>query len=88
MKKSVALVHNNSGNGVAREQSSGLTAVPKIEDVVGSALSKIGTYNDLDNKKQVVALIDDVRFGSSTISKFFKRFFCFRIFVSTVVNVI
>lgn len=26
--------------------------------MIGSALSQIGTYNDLDNKQQVVAVID------------------------------
>lgn len=33
----------------------------KIKDVLGIALPKIGSYKNLDNKKQVVALIDDVR---------------------------
>ncbi|XP_058819124.1 dihydropyrimidine dehydrogenase [NADP(+)] [Topomyia yanbarensis] len=32
---------------------------PKIKDVLGAALPKIGSYKSLDNKKQVVALIDD-----------------------------
>ena len=30
----------------------------QVRDVIGSALSTIGTYNDLDNKQQVVAIID------------------------------
>ena len=34
--------------------------VPKLVDVVGDALSHIGPYKQLDNKRQVVALIDDV----------------------------
>ncbi|XP_023247062.1 dihydropyrimidine dehydrogenase [NADP(+)] isoform X2 [Copidosoma floridanum] len=33
--------------------------VPKIGEVIGKALSNIGAYQQLDNKKQVVALIDD-----------------------------
>ncbi|XP_026487156.2 dihydropyrimidine dehydrogenase [NADP(+)] [Vanessa tameamea] len=33
--------------------------VPRIQDVVGEALPRIGTYKHLDNTKQVVALIDD-----------------------------
>jgi len=33
--------------------------VPKIKDVIGSALDRIGTYADLNNKEQVVALIDE-----------------------------
>lgn len=33
----------------------------KVQEVIGSALPRIGAYKKLDNKKQVVALIDDVR---------------------------
>ncbi|CAH0397772.1 unnamed protein product [Chilo suppressalis] len=33
--------------------------VPRIKDVVGAALPRIGAYKNLDNTKQVVALIDD-----------------------------
>nr|CAD7266058.1 unnamed protein product [Timema shepardi] len=33
--------------------------VPKVKDVVGRSLSKIAPYSNLDNKEQVVALIDD-----------------------------
>lgn len=33
--------------------------VPRIKDVMGEALPRIGTYKNLDNTKQVVALIDD-----------------------------
>lgn len=32
---------------------------PQIKDILGAALPKIGSYKSLDNKKQVVALIDD-----------------------------
>jgi hypothetical protein len=32
----------------------------KVNDIIGKALPKIGAYKKLDNKKQVVALIDDV----------------------------
>lgn len=34
--------------------------IPKIKEIVGLALDKIGTYNDLNNKEHVVALIDEV----------------------------
>lgn len=34
--------------------------IPKIKEIIGIALDKIGTYNDLNNKEQVVALIDEV----------------------------
>ncbi|CAB3224409.1 unnamed protein product [Arctia plantaginis] len=33
--------------------------VPKIKDVLGEALPRVGTFKHLDNTKQVVALIDD-----------------------------
>uniref|UniRef100_H2YN47 Dihydropyrimidine dehydrogenase [NADP(+)] n=1 Tax=Ciona savignyi TaxID=51511 RepID=H2YN47_CIOSA len=33
-------------------------AIPTVRDVIGAALPQIGTYNDLDNQQQVVALID------------------------------
>lgn len=35
------------------------TTPPAIKDLVGFSLSHIGTYNQLDNKQQVVALIDE-----------------------------
>jgi dihydropyrimidine dehydrogenase (NADP+) len=34
----------------------------QVNSIIGSALPRIGPYKKLDNKKQVVALIDDVRF--------------------------
>lgn len=33
---------------------------PKIKDVIGESLKHISNYKDLDNTKQVVALINDV----------------------------
>ena len=33
--------------------------VPSVQDVIGRALDKIGNYTDLDNKQQMVALIDE-----------------------------
>lgn len=36
------------------------TDTPKVKDIVGRSCSKIGAYKQLDNSKQVVALIDDV----------------------------
>ncbi|KAK3092130.1 hypothetical protein FSP39_025414, partial [Pinctada imbricata] len=33
--------------------------VPNVKDVIGRALSMIGSYGDLNNKEQVVALIDE-----------------------------
>ena len=34
--------------------------------MIGLALPMIGAYNDLDNKQQVVALIDEVSLGEAT----------------------
>lgn len=41
----------------------------KVQEVIGSALSRIGPYKKLDNTKQVVALIDDVSFSSTTAAR-------------------
>lgn len=53
------LSNNNITNGYPK--------VPKIQDILGEALPRIGAYKGLDNTKQVVALIDDV-------SYFFNQF--------------
>lgn len=34
--------------------------IPTVKDMIGRALKHISSYKELDNKKQVVALIDDV----------------------------
>lgn len=49
---------NNGSNGAAN--GSKINPAPKLKDVIGSSLKYVGTYKNLDNKKQVVALIDDV----------------------------
>lgn len=48
----------NNTNGAAN--GNGINPAPKLKDVIGSSLKYVGTYKNLDNKKQVVALIDDV----------------------------
>lgn len=47
-------------NGVANGHEEVKGSVPRIKDVLGEALPRVGTYKHLDNTKQVVALIDDV----------------------------
>merc|ERR1712065_100676 len=42
-----------------QEERPDVTNVPKLKDLLGSALSRIGTYGDLDNKEQKVALVHD-----------------------------
>lgn len=56
---------NNGSNGSANNTNvaangSKTNPAPKLKDVIGSSLKYVGTYKNLDNKKQVVALIDDV----------------------------
>lgn len=50
----------NGANGT-NGHANGSVNVPKVKDVIGEALDKVGPYKKLDNTKQVVALIDDVR---------------------------
>lgn len=52
----------NGTNGVngANGTKSGYKPAPALKDVIGASLKYVGTYKKLDNKKQVVALIDDV----------------------------
>lgn len=40
--------------------ANGGSKLPTVQDVVGAAIDKITNYKQLDNRKQVVALIDDV----------------------------
>ena len=44
--------------GVEKRNKS-LKPVPRLEEVVAKAVPQIGTYNELNNTQQVVALIDD-----------------------------
>lgn len=67
-------------------QINGKKAAVKVKDVIGSALPSIGAYKKLDNKKQVVALIDDVSHDGQLL-KLFSSEIIFRIYVSTVENV-
>jgi dihydropyrimidine dehydrogenase (NADP+) len=45
---------------VSREVSQPSKEIPSVQDIVGRSISKIGTYNDLNNRQQVVAIIDEV----------------------------
>lgn len=52
-------IPTNGTNGTNGIQN-GIKEVPKLKDVIGASLRYVGPYKKLDNKKQVVALIDDV----------------------------
>jgi dihydropyrimidine dehydrogenase (NADP+) len=47
---------------VTRPAPKPITSTPSIKDVIGKALPHISSYKKLDNKQQVIALIDDVRY--------------------------
>lgn len=67
--KQMARLHVNANGEIVSVNQSGIqdppptngVKVPKLKDVIGRALKHVGPYKALDNKKQVVALIDDVR---------------------------
>lgn len=40
--------------------------LPLFQDIIGHALPMIGSYGQLDNTQQVVALIDEVRLCKNT----------------------
>ncbi|KYM98887.1 Dihydropyrimidine dehydrogenase [NADP+] [Cyphomyrmex costatus] len=44
---------------VRRPVSGPIAPIPTVKDIIGKALIHIGSYKELDNRKQVVALIDD-----------------------------
>lgn len=44
--------------------------IPEVKDIIGEALPRIGTYKNLDNSKQVVALIDDVSKNNKSYNYF------------------
>lgn len=51
---------NGTSNGSSQNGASA-NNVPTVQDIIGASLRYVGPYKKLDNKKQVVALIDDVR---------------------------
>jgi hypothetical protein len=85
----IILHHNGRENGYpTAENVNTQNCIPKIADIIGRALPKIGAYKKLDNTKQVVALIDDVSSVSSSNEYFIIHILIFRICASIVVNVI
>lgn len=57
--KSDLLEDNKVQTYLANGTTNGYSSVPRVQDVLGEALPRVGTYKHLDNTKQVVALIDD-----------------------------
>ncbi|XP_044255499.1 dihydropyrimidine dehydrogenase [NADP(+)] isoform X2 [Tribolium madens] len=59
LKRETILHHNGRENGYPTNGVQVPSKVPKINEMIGRALPRIGAYKKLDNTKQVVALIDD-----------------------------
>jgi dihydropyrimidine dehydrogenase (NADP+) len=45
---------------VTRPAQEAIAPIPSVKDIIGKATVHISSFKELDNKKQVVALIDDV----------------------------
>lgn len=87
MKRETILHHNGRENGYPMNGIQAQQNVPRINDIIGRALSRIGPYKKLDNTKQVVALIDDVNILLFIVLFYFFRVYLFRICALTAVNV-
>ncbi|PAA50679.1 hypothetical protein BOX15_Mlig007577g1 [Macrostomum lignano] len=48
-----------ASTGLAQRQRPVVKPVPKVSDIVGASVGLVGNYYDLDNKQQVVALVND-----------------------------
>ncbi|XP_046578093.1 dihydropyrimidine dehydrogenase [NADP(+)]-like isoform X1 [Haliotis rubra] len=59
VKVKADLLENDNKLVPIRPANAPKKSVPSVKDMIGRALPMIGTYNDLDNKQQVVALIDE-----------------------------
>lgn len=66
LERMAQTVEQNRSGGVVRLDSSGEVTVggggcpaPSVKNVIGLSLPHIGSFKQMDNKKQVVALIDD-----------------------------
>lgn len=53
------MIENNMASDEERVKAVA-SSIPKIEDIRGKTVPKIGTYYQLNEKEQVVALIDEV----------------------------
>jgi len=55
---------NRLENGLAPNRPANELArpVPQLQEIIGRTVPRVGTYKQLDNKQQVVALIDEVIF--------------------------
>lgn len=64
-------IPSNGSTNDALQNGSGIKPVPKLSDIIGASLKYVGPYKKLDNKKQVVALIDDVSFSNDRKQSFY-----------------
>jgi len=58
LKKDLDLLDDKFKPAPNRPANKQRMMTPKVEEVIGKALDRIGTFNDLDTKQHVIALID------------------------------
>jgi len=58
VKKTVDLLDDKFKPAPNRPANKQRMMTPRVEEVIGKALDRIGTFNDLDSKQHVIALID------------------------------
>ncbi|XP_045772205.1 dihydropyrimidine dehydrogenase [NADP(+)] [Maniola jurtina] len=59
IRQKSSILDNPPDCPLKKNAENGYATVPRIKDILGEALPRIGAYKKLDNTKQVVALIDD-----------------------------
>ena len=58
LKKDMDLLDDKFKPAPNRPANKQRLMTPKVQEVIGKALDRIGTFNDLDTKQHVIALID------------------------------
>lgn len=96
VKDELILHHNGSPSGYNESviHSNGTkddNYIPRIKDIIGRAVPRIGSYKSLDNTKQVVALIDDVSCFSIAVcigQQYLKNIYIIILWIFTVIEFI
>lgn len=53
--------HQFNGREADKSETHQSKDIPRIKDIIGQAVHRIGTFHNLSTRNQVVALINDVR---------------------------
>lgn len=59
-EKAAADKNTDIDSNISEKQTENFKTIPKIKDIIGEALNKIGPFHNLSTEEQVVALINDV----------------------------